>query len=371
MGPRPVGTTTGIEMQKGVSLVKGVSAVSLALVLLAAMAIGCGRQGSEVPSSEQKKVVVTDLMDRQVEIKSPPGRVIVLQYGGALGEIITALGVEKMVVGVDDKTKSQVRWPLWVVSVPSVGDAGNPSIEKIVSLKPELVIAWSLKPELLAKLEQAGIPAVFGYGMGGKKLLPSITSMGEVFQRQERANQLLGYIQKQYDDVAQRTKGLAAEQRPKVYLEGSTQWQTFGRDREESWLVDRAGGVNLIKEQTAGHPVINSEWILQANPDVIVKMVQSSELAGFDVTSTAGMEAVHDEICSRAGLAGTRACKEHRVYVVGDFVRTTRSAGGIWYLAKWLHPDLFKDVDPEAAHRSMLKEFFGQELRGKWVYPER
>lgn len=350
---------------------KGVGAVSLALVLLAAMAIGCGRQGADLPSSGQKKVVVTDLMGRQVEMKSPPAKVIVLQYGGALGEIITALGAEKTVVGVDEKTKTDVRWPSWVLSVPSAGDAGNPSLEKIVSLKPDLVIAWSVKPEMLAKLEQAGIPAVFGYGMGGKKLLPSITSLGEVFQRQERANQLLGYIQKQYDAVAQRTKGLTTEQKPKVYLEGSTQWQTFGRDREESWLIDRAGGVNLIKEETSGHPVINSEWILQANPDVIVKMVQSSELAGFDVTSTAGMKAVHDEICSRAGLIGTKAVRENRVYVVGDFVRTTRSAAGVWYLAKWLHPDLFADVDPEAIHRAMLKDFFGQELRGKWVYPER
>lgn len=346
-------------------------AVSLALVLLAATAIGCGRQGADLPSSGQKKEVVTDLMDRQVEVKSPPGKVIVLQYGGALGEIITALGVERRVVGVDEKTKTDVRWPSWVLSVPSVGDAGNPSLEKIVSLKPDLVIAWSLKPEMLAKLEQAGIPAVFGYGMGGKKLLPSITSLGEVFQRQERANQLLGYIQKQYDAVAQRTKDLTTEQKPKVYLEGSTQWQTFGRDREESWLIDRAGGVNLIKEETAGHPVINSEWILQANPDVIVKIVQSSELAGFDVSRTAGMKAVHDEICSRAGLAGTRAVKESRVYVIGNFLRTPRSAAGVWYLANWLHPNLFQDVDPEAIHRAMLKDFFGQEFRGKWVYPER
>lgn len=42
----------------------------------------------------------------------------------------------------------------------------------------------------------------------------------------------------------------------------------------------------------------------------------------------------------------------------------------LYYLAGWFHPDIFKDVGPEAVHREMLKKFYHEELRGIWVYPE-
>jgi len=46
-----------------------------------------------------------------------------------------------------------------------------------------------------------------------------------------------------------------------------------------------------------------------------------------------------------------------------------RSVVGDLYLAKWFHPDLFKDIDPEAVHRELLQKFFGLEPDGVYVYP--
>ncbi len=42
---------------------------------------------------------------------------------------------------------------------------------------------------------------------------------------------------------------------------------------------------------------------------------------------------------------------------------------GCLYFAKWFHPDLFEDIDPEAVHREMLQKFFDVELEGVYVYP--
>lgn len=74
---------------------------------------------------------------------------------------------------------------------------------------------------------------------------------------------------------------------------------------------------------------------------------------------------------SRPGLKETDAVKNGRVYLVSDDTTCApRGAAGLYYLAGWFHPDIFKDVDPEAVHREMLKKFYGEELRGIWVYPE-
>lgn len=43
---------------------------------------------------------------------------------------------------------------------------------------------------------------------------------------------------------------------------------------------------------------------------------------------------------------------------------------GVVYFAKWFHPDLFEDINPEAIHSELLQEFYGYELEGTWVYPD-
>lgn len=74
---------------------------------------------------------------------------------------------------------------------------------------------------------------------------------------------------------------------------------------------------------------------------------------------------------SRPGLKETDAVKNGRVYLVSDMITCApRGAAGLYYLAGWFHPDIFKDVDTKAVHREMLKKFYGEELSGIWVYPE-
>ncbi|MEW6171519.1 MAG: hypothetical protein AB1510_00415 [Bacillota bacterium] len=52
-------------------------------------------------------------------------------------------------------------------------------------------------------------------------------------------------------------------------------------------------------------------------------------------------------------------CSSKRMHKIG----TPRGAAGECYIAKWLHPELFRDVNPEAVHKEMLEKFYGEELR--------
>ncbi len=65
------------------------------------------------------------------------------------------------------------------------------------------------------------------------------------------------------------------------------------------------------------------------------------------------------------------AVEDGRVHIISSRVTKggVRSIVGSLYLAKWFHPDLFEDIDPEAVHRELVQKFYGLELEGVYVYP--
>ena len=342
------------------------------LLMFVALLAGCAQKNDLVAPSESRMITITDLKGRQVEIKSPSKRVVLLEYGGTDAEIIKALKVEKSVIAIDEQSKKDLKWPAFVVSLPSAGAVSNPNLEQIISLKPDLVIAWDLMPEVLSKLQENGIPAVLGYAMGATKLPETIVSFGKIFNQEERAKELLGYIDNQFHAVGERTKGLSVQQKPKVYLEGGSSWSSFKdtADRLEPRMIEIAGGNYVLKGKDMEAHKISAEWVAEENPDIIIKLVRGSKLVGFDVTDPEGLKTIRDEICSRPGLKETKAVKNGRVYIMEETFCRSRAAAGIWYLGKLFHPDLFKDVNPEVMHSEMLNKFFETKLSGTWVYPE-
>ena len=85
---------------------------------------------------------------------------VVEAHGGFTTEIIKAIGAEKAVIGVDKTTKEQNKWPTYVTELSSVGESSTLDIEKIISLKPDLVIQSAIPGDLQAKIETNGVPVM-------------------------------------------------------------------------------------------------------------------------------------------------------------------------------------------------------------------
>ncbi|AEG15763.1 ABC-type transporter, periplasmic subunit [Desulfofundulus kuznetsovii DSM 6115] len=329
-------------------------------------------------AAQQKRITVTEyfvtpkgeIEKRAVRVPCPPRRVVVL--GAYPAEMIKALGVEKAVVAVDESTKNNTRWPEYVLKVPHVGSSFTPSVEKIVALKPDLVIEAFMKPEQRNQLTRAGIPVLKIYGYKTEVLTREIRTLGLVFNRQERANAYAAYIEKHWQTVQERTKKLSSRQKPKVYWEYSYgAGNTGGPGSGLHPLIKWAGGINVAADLGIANPVVSPEWLAAKNPDVIIKYV-GREHAGWTVSDTKKLEELRRQLMSRPGLKNTNAVKHGRVYLISDLITCApRGAAGEYYVAKWLHPELFRDVNPEAVHREMLKKFYGEELKGVWVYPSK
>ncbi|MEW6573430.1 MAG: stalk domain-containing protein [Bacillota bacterium] len=316
-----------------------------------------------------------EIEKRAVRVPCPPRRVVVT--GSYQAEILRALGQEKKVIGVYDYTKKNQKWLGYVEKVPSVGSAVTPDVEKIISLKPDLVLEWAMKPEIKSQLERAGIPVMRVYGYNHNFLGNEIRTLGLIFQCPQRAEAYADFIEKHWRLISERTRKLRPNQRVRVYWENSIRdWGSTGPGSGGHTMIEWAGGANITAPLGLANPTVTPEWVAGKDPQVVVKNVSAdfggvtSKGIGFEAETIDELVSLQGRIMVRPALRTTTAVKRKGVYLISSSIAFgPQSAVGLCYIAKWLHPELFRDVNPEAVHREMLKKFYGEELRGVWVYP--
>jgi iron complex transport system substrate-binding protein len=92
---------------------------------------------------------------------------------------------------------------------------------------------------------------------------------------------------------------------------------------------------------------------------------------GYTLDDPAKMRSTYDEIMNRATLANVTAIRNENVYVLSawEVLDTPRFFVGLTYIAKILHPELFKELDPEKLHEEYLQRFQKIPYRGIYIYP--
>ncbi len=312
-------------------------------------------------------ITITDSMGRQVQVPSPPRRIVVINSDVA--EVISALGAADRVVGVSDTTE----FPPLLKDKPKVGKAFTPSVERIVELRPDVVFGYGkfLKPELAQQIEAAGIPLVYLDGYKANTLGQDVLTLGVILGKEKEAREYVDFFNRNMQMLQGRIAKLKPEDKPLVYLEGYSDYVTVAGGSGGAELLELAGARNIAAGEPVPFPKVSPEWVLSKNPQVIIKAAGSSIPSGY-LNSDEAMRKKRDEIISRPGWKGIAAVKHNRTYLISSEIYTgPRAAIGIAYFAKWLHPQLFADLDPESMHREYLQKFHGLKPEGAWVYPEK
>lgn len=170
--------------------------------------------------------------------------------------------------------------------------------------------------------------------------------------------------------VKERVEKVKPEQKAVVYWEGSSDYKTVAKGAGGDEMMTLSGVTNIAGSEKVAYPQISNEWILQKNPQVIIKIGKYSVPFGYGVTDLKPMNAEKDKLMKRTGWQNTDAVKNGKVYIMSNEIATSaRSVVGICYLAKLSYPDLFTDLDPEAVHKDLLKKFYGVEYKGTWMCP--
>lgn len=218
---------------------------------------------------------VTDEIGRSVTISTAPRRIVSLAPG--ITETLYELGLDDKIVGVT----SYCNWPPRARQKPQIGGFINPSIEKIVSLKPDLIIATAdgNRKDTVNQLERIGLAVYVTNPSDTDRILKSILHIGEITDKINVSGKLVEKLQKRLDNIAAQTRN---KRKPRVFFQiGLEPVITAGRGTLISEVIGRAGGINIASNDAARYPRYSAEGIMAGSPDIILfaPMSNDKELA--------------------------------------------------------------------------------------------
>lgn len=345
-----------------------ISSLILALVLSTMFVFtGCTPKSEETSSAkeESKTVIVKDTRGIEVTV---PKKVVVMN--NSIAEIIYCLGEGDKIVGVSDALK----FPETLAKKQRVGAAFKPDIEKVLELKPDIVFGYGkyVKKETIQKMEDAGTKFVSLDGFKINSLCSDIKVLGDIFDKKEKADEYVAFINKNINMIKEKVKDIKPEEKAKVYWEGYSDYKSVSKGSAGDEMLKLAGVENLAGKEPVAYPQINKEWIVEKNPELIIKVAKTKLPLGYGKTDTKAIETYKNKITTRTGWDKVDAVKNDKVYIISNEIATsTRSVVGICYLAKWCYPDKFKDLDPEKVHKELIEKFYNIEYKGTWVYPNK
>ena len=311
----------------------------LALILLtltlclSLFVMGCATSASGPTGtpSPQKPLISTDAHGTAITIPAQaPQRIVSLTAGDS--EMLAAVGASTRVVGVDAFTN----YPADMAAKPKItGSDGNPNVEQIIALNPDLVLSWGqFTTQADNALLQAHINVIALPVEDLAGTLTEIRLVGQLTHTATTADAVVKALQQRIDAVKQK---VASASPVTVYMEvGYTPPPPYvvgGGSFANDVLVD-AGGSNIFasKTENGGFPTVSIESIIAANPQVII-LTEDLQYGGDP-----------QQVYKRAGWAGIAAIQSHRVYNINpDIIERPgpRLVDALEQIAKLLHPDLF------------------------------
>ena len=274
-------------------------------------------------------IKLTDGLGREVSLAAPAQRVVSLAPSNT--EILFAIGAGSQVVGRDEFSD----YPAEAAALDSVGGSmGEYSVEAIVALKPDLVLAAEInKPELVKQLEDLGLTVY--YLKNPKTIEEMYTNLGIVGQLTGHdvtgvVDGLKARVQAVDDKIA------TATERPAIFYEidatDPAKPYTYGPGSFGDLLITRAGGVNVGSQLTDSYPQISLEQLVVSNPSIIL-------------LGDAQWGTTPESVLVRPGWESIAAVQSKSVFPVDDNMISRpgpRLVDGLEALAKLIHPELFQ-----------------------------
>ena len=325
---------------------------------------------------KEKKLTILDNCERSITLMMPLERVVLARMG-CIEEALVAIGATDKVVGVSSgilKNKPHIAKAGGLMDLPDVGNVKDLDYEKIIELNPDVVYVctYYLKGVVEKIPDTIPVVALELAVPDTKKVIPGFKTLGVMFGKEKKANEVIDWIQKYDSIVRDRTKDLALEEMPTFYIERAD-WVTYGSDKWDGKAAAECGGRNIIDgvelfiPGSWGEYVVDPEWVLEQNPDVIFRRVRARTHLVTEEKAKIWLA----EVVDRPGWDGVSAVKNGRVYLyIAEMNFAPSNIIGRCYFAKFLQPDLFSDLNPREISDEYWKTFMGIEYPEMFVYPE-
>jgi iron complex transport system substrate-binding protein len=323
----------------------------------------------EEASSET--VIVTDLLDREVEIPAKvtravaigPGALRLYVYAGNLEYIV---GVEEMETG-DVSGKPYMLANPDLAALPVIGQGGPsnaPDPEKLLVVEPQVIFSTYATEAAAADELQAktGIPVVVlsygGFGITsifGEKIQNSLALIGQITGDEEKSQAAIDFILQAQQDLDARTSDIPEDEKPSVYVGGLGFKGAHGIESAQGnyALLDAINAWNVVDETgNSGSVMVDKEQLLEWDPEFIF-----IDYGGYALV-------VEDYQQNPAFYNSLSAFANGNVYsqLPYNYYSTNidTAIADAYFLGKVIYPDQFEDIEPaqnaDAIYQALLGE---------------
>lgn len=319
------------------------SLILLALIMTISLLFltGCGGEERSVedespiegdetaePAETNGIVTVTDQMGREVTIEGIPQRIISLSPSNT--EVAFALGLGERIVGVTE----YCNYPPEALEKDIVGGFSTPSIEKVIELEPDLILASTIHEEEVPRLEELGIPVLVVEASSLNELYASMSLVAEITGVISAGEEVIASMQQRIQAVQDVVSVIDDEDKIRVYYEVySDPLMSAGSGAFITDIITLAGGINIFGDVDENYPQISAEVVAERQPDIIL-------FPDYHGTADFVLEGMAD----RPGWESVPAVLEFRVYAMSDdtFARPgPRAVEAIEEAARIFYPGLF------------------------------
>jgi len=298
--------------------------IILALIVASSLAASACTPRVQSPAKSETREIIDDT-GKSVVISSRVDRIVSLAPN--LTEIVFAIGGQENLVGDTEYCD----YPPEAKFIAKVGDTIHPSVERIIALKPQVVLV-STASQLEAFTQQLDAHQIAVFVTDPHDLegvFRSVEQVGKILNRESQAQQLVASLRERTGAVQQR---VAKESPVRLFFQLSAEpLFTAGRDAFVTDLIRRAGGISVTADVPGAWPKFSAESALAARPDAII-------------LSTGGSMGAANSAVADA-LRGSPAVLNGKVFKINDdhLVRPgPRAVDGLEEMAKALHPEAFK-----------------------------
>lgn len=211
-------------------------------------------------------------------------------------ETIYMLGAQDQIVGIANLQQSSIYPEEETKKLVDVGTFSHPSLEKIVALKPTLVLLSSYSVNLEEGLKSFGIKSKFIKAERLEDIKANIKTLAQIVHKEKEGDELIKSFEADLQRLQANPIGKTG-----IYLYSSNPLMAFNDNSLIADVMKLVGIKNLSPQTDVSRPIISAEFILKQNPEILILGIGVSDINEF--------------LNANSLLKHTIAAKEKQIYI--------------------------------------------------------
>ena len=336
---------------------------------------------------KEKQLTFVDSDGEAKTISKPIDSILVLNPDCA--EAIRAIEAKDRIIAIESATARYSIFFPDISTLPSIGMGSAPDLEKILEMNPDILIAYApgvYNPDrdVLEDNLEPEVPIVRLNLYKTETVEEDLIKLGYLLGEIDNARDYIEWRDGYTEEIKNIVSGIPEDDKPKCFIDYGGQRESTNRMSGAKGtglhqMVAATGGMNIAADLPGGlapgYPYVELEWILSQEPDVIIGQASgyNTREGGYETDDDTTLIAYYDEITGLTGFDELSAVENQRTHIVhADIAGGLADVVGLAYHAKWIHPDLFEDLNPQEIHQEYIDEFcdidFDTGAQGVFMY---